>query len=546
MYVVDGPGNLLDLEILSPVGHDTSITTHILPDVDPAILSYGKPSGNIPESKSSVAPQPVDVGLINHLEDPKPHLTAPMSIEARTQSAAQQQSGNTSATLTGPFQDLSLNGFPDLGQVLNGHGKGQQLAEAQSEWKKRRRGKGRSAKDRRAEVAGQISPRANTAQVKSGQPPVANGKQRMKPNGDGWRKTPLLEETSHTKAQLLHPRDGSDSKGLSRRQLRQLQRSKMEPSGWATEDATDIQEMGDFDFSGNLSKFDKRGVFDQLKQEDTTADEARLVSHNRLPPRPGTAGGKNLHYTENVLGSPKPESHGAWSSGDSEADGSQTKLSSGRSSRRAMSRVSIKNPPSRKGSAIVTDQHMTGSGSFPESKARTRLASRKSSTVTKAQRDLSSSRDTEVTAMPTPASSRPSFQIVSSNLFCPSLTPLQMLELEQLAIGELGMTEELMTENASRSIAETACKLISLGGSSGKNDSRPVIVVMAGNTKSGVSLGSAIPSLVFPCYFFDFPLKSLNILKKCSYLMACHGVALNLLRDFGTMIKFHVRTEFES
>ena len=28
-------------------------------------------------------------------------------------------------------------------------------------------------------------------------------------------------------------------------------------NGWATEAATDIQEMGNFDFAGNLSKFDK-------------------------------------------------------------------------------------------------------------------------------------------------------------------------------------------------------------------------------------------------------------------------------------------------
>ena len=488
MYVVDGPGNLLDLEILSPVGHDASFTTHVQPDIDPAILSYSKPPGRGLRSKSSAAPQPLDIGVIDHLEDSKTQLTAPEGTEAPA--TTQQHPGDTSATLTGPFEDLSLNGhFQNLGQALNGHPKGQQLVEAQSEWKKRRRGKGRSAKDRRVEVAGQISAGANAVQVNTGQPPVANGKQRKKPNGDGWRKTPLLEEVSRPKTQLLHPQDVSDSKGLSRRQQKQLQRSKIVQSGWATEDATDIQEMGDFDFSGNLSKFDKRGVFNQLKQEDTTADEARLVSHNRLPPRPGTAGGKNLHYTENVLSSPKPESRGAWSSGDSEADGSHTKLSSGRSSRRAMSRVSIKNPPSRKGSAIVTDQHMTGSGSLPESKARTRLTSRKAPTVMKAQRDVSSSRDTEITAMPTPTPSRPSFQIVSSDLFCPCLTPLQMLELEQLAIGELGMSEELMTENASRSIAETACKLISPEESSGKNDAGPVIVVMAGNTKSGVSLG---------------------------------------------------------
>jgi len=40
-------------------------------------------------------------------------------------------------------------------------------------------------------------------------------------------------------------------------------------TGLATEDATDIQDMGDFDFESNLSKFDKRKVFDQIRNEDT-------------------------------------------------------------------------------------------------------------------------------------------------------------------------------------------------------------------------------------------------------------------------------------
>jgi len=34
----------------------------------------------------------------------------------------------------------------------------------------------------------------------------------------------------------------------------------------------DIQELPDFDFAENLSKFDKRSVFDQIRNEDTTAD----------------------------------------------------------------------------------------------------------------------------------------------------------------------------------------------------------------------------------------------------------------------------------
>ena len=40
-------------------------------------------------------------------------------------------------------------------------------------------------------------------------------------------------------------------------------------NGWATEDATDIQDMPEFDFQSNLSKFDKRIVHSVVHVEIT-------------------------------------------------------------------------------------------------------------------------------------------------------------------------------------------------------------------------------------------------------------------------------------
>ena len=487
--MIDGPSNLLDLEIL-PLANQNTVppAEKIRPYVDPAILSYGKPPARKLEHTATATPQPSTIPNVNvnafkrTPQTTHTNRTGPNVTVIENESDPPQQPGDTSATLTGPFEELSLNGpFKGVEKGVNGDTGDPKPDETQVKGKQRRRGKGRAGKERPAEDVGQLP-----SGVKPNDTPerIANGRMR-KSKGNGWRETPLLEEVQRPKPQLLHPQNGPGS--LSRRQQKQLQRSKLEQSGWATEDATDIQEMGDFDFSGNLSKFDKRGVFDQLKQEDTTADEERLVSFNRLPPRPGTAGGKNLHYTENVLDSPKPESR-AWSSGDSEADGSQAKFSSGRSSRRNMSRASVRKPPSRKGSAITTDQHMTGSGSLPESKARARWASRHTSGHTKVQRDLSTSRDMAMTALPTSAPSKPSFRFAASDLSCPCLTPLQMLELEQLAISELGMTEDLLTENASRSIAQAVTMLTSSTRNGNSNFGQGLsIVVMAGNTKSGVS-----------------------------------------------------------
>jgi enhancer of mRNA-decapping protein 3 len=171
----------------------------------------------------------------------------------------------------------------------------------------------------------------------------------------GWRQTPLLEPNPSFQpfATLRkHKAMGSGS-------------GRMDENGWATEDATDVQDMGDFDFAGSLAKFDKKTVFTQIQAEDSIADEDRLVAHNRLPkPKPGTAGGKNLHYTENVLevsnGAVKNK-NSVWKSeaGESDLDErtSQRDTGSGKASRRAESKLAVnRRPTSRIGGSIAGSQ----------------------------------------------------------------------------------------------------------------------------------------------------------------------------------------------
>jgi enhancer of mRNA-decapping protein 3 len=164
----------------------------------------------------------------------------------------------------------------------------------------------------------------------------------------GWRQTPLLEPNpSFQPFSTLKRKNGRRN-------------GKVEENGWATEDATDVQEMGDFDFEGSLAKFDKKTVFNQIQAEDSIADEDRLVAHNRLPrAKPGTAGGKNLHPMENVLDVPNGRANNdPWKSeaGDSEVEArtSQRDTGSGRVSRRAESKLgNNRQPISRKGSAGI-------------------------------------------------------------------------------------------------------------------------------------------------------------------------------------------------
>jgi enhancer of mRNA-decapping protein 3 len=249
-------------------------------------------------------------------------------------------------------------------------------------------------------------------------------------------------------------------------------------NGWATEDATDIQDMPEFDFQSNLSKFDKRTVFNQIRNEDTTADEDRLVSFNRLA-RPGTHGGKNLHPTENVLDR-KLKSTTNTSSEEEEDFGS------GRNSRRAMSRASVKMAPTRQGSSVQADLEMMGSGVLPRTN-RSFVLNRPyaSSHATGSPRP---GRVASPPESPLDSSAKGCLRLVSNNRKCFAITPGAMLAIEETAEVEFGLNEDLMAENSGRGIAEVALTAINPGGRRLARDNpnaNPVIVVLAGNHRGG-------------------------------------------------------------
>ncbi|EAQ91171.1 hypothetical protein CHGG_03106 [Chaetomium globosum CBS 148.51] len=118
--------------------------------------------------------------------------------------------------------------------------------------------------------------------------PAATAAPKTAGKGKGWRQTPILQSTA------------------SFQPFNSLKRNRKGPqavdNGWASEDVTDVQEMGEFDFESSLAKFDKQNLFEQMRKDDLVDEADRLVSHNRVPrPKPGTAGGKNLHYSESSL-----------------------------------------------------------------------------------------------------------------------------------------------------------------------------------------------------------------------------------------------------
>lgn len=340
--------------------------------------------------------------------------------------------------------------------------------------------------------------------------------------GKGWRQTPLLQPS---------PQTGSSShKGSSRKSRKEAEESReANQNGWATEDATDIQDMGEFDFEANHKLFDKKTVFDQLRQGDTTADEDRLVGHNKAS-RPGTYGGKNLHPTENVLSpqlGPKYNSNELDSTSDADTE-LNFGLNGGRSSsRHSSSRATLKKQPSRQNStqvdpkphplsaSISSDRAMSRSrASVPSKSARsiptlsTQLPER-----TQSPHSALSATRTNVNAILSAQPQETHLAIYPSLAHCPTLHPDAIDTLEKETVSRYGLTHDAITESAARCIAETAMGVFhssnsrrgsranTLRGSVATappldRSSPPVVVIIAGNHAVGARAIAAARQLV--------------------------------------------------
>lgn len=469
-----------------------------IPLDDPAIVSFHRPSKHDFTSETPFGqylPIPLRNLSLKASAQPSPTssvIKPTIPIETKPKEAVLQspvvQDNIASATLTGPFNELSLDGEQENNPVQQDAVKSL-ISHETNIWPVPEHlplvqpcSSNTGKRNIRGGSKGQV-----VDEVKQ-QHPITNEASRNS-NGSrrpiGWRQTDLTEDAPESNLRSAHlavrslPRSEAPARKRTRRHR---MKTSEDQNGWATGEATDIQDMGDFDFEGNLSKFDKQGVFDKIRQEDTTADEDRLVSFNRIPTRPGTAGGRNLHYTENVLDSPHANGHVVWYSSDSERSISETRVSSGRSSHRNVSRVSGRLPRSRKSSTIHGYDHLAGSGLLSDPVTRTRYSSHDQAASPRLPANRSGQQYPKQIGR-----SGATLRIIPSDHSCPCLSPLQMVELEQLAVSELGLTEDIITENASRGIAETVQKVMI-----GKEDSRfkarsdySTIVVLAGNNKSG-------------------------------------------------------------
>ncbi|KAI1338177.1 YjeF-related protein N-terminus-domain-containing protein [Xylariaceae sp. FL0016] len=422
-----------------------------VPFSDPAILSMSRftelPAQSVGSLQHQTQPNTTEKQDLVIVPNPADRLTYYSPDESDTTTTAPATTGLAKLTISPPNPAMLETTEEEDAEKIDLTPTASTARGSRGQ-KDRRRGK-------RAGKRGQASAPTNEG---AGSPAANHGK--------GWRQTPILQSNKSFQpfASLRKGQSGQSNQ-------------KNAENGWASEDVTDVQEAGDFDFLGSLAKFDKRTIFNEMREQDKIDEASRLVSHNRLPrPKPGTAGGKNLHYTENVLDiPPNAASKLKETPGDfwkSEADDDHvnagevlsSREGSGRNSRmRGESRVSTnRRSQSRKAS---TTANAIGGGAGP---------SRANSGQLLASSKLEF------------------FYTVPSNRRIDTVTHFQMLNVENIAHSDLGLTEDLMTENAGRSIAQVALRALDDPANklriaaNSSSASPPTIVVLAGNNKSGI------------------------------------------------------------
>lgn len=454
--------------------------------VDPAILSYGRsPVQTRTTSKPPDPATPVKSVLAKAAES-LPSNSSPFIGEAGKSGSARKPSAAKGGSQQEPGAQKSATAQT---QPVEADGSQQAaLAETMSKRKAKK-------PQKKPPVSGPQDP-----------PPVMNVEVSRNGNdmdgnvkrGKGWRNTPFLQPSPQTSS--------PQSKSAGKKSRRQQQEEKEgQRNGWATEDATDIQDLGDFDFEANHKLFDKKQVFDQLRQGDTTADEDRLVSHNKIN-RPGTYGGKNLHPTENVL-SPQlgPKYYSNELDSTSDAD-TELNFANGRSSsRHSNSRVAMKKQPSRQNSAQVASQPHPLSASIssdrPLSRTAQSLSGRPGRSVpligTSPMPDRTHSPHSAVSATRSHATpllatqqQEPHLAVYPSSLPCPVLLPTALETLEKETVARYGLTHDAITESAARFIAEAAMNL--LESSSSRRGSRAT-TLQRGMSTSGLGIERSPP-----------------------------------------------------
>ncbi|KAF9951966.1 enhancer of mRNA decapping [Mortierella alpina] len=272
------------------------------------------------------------------------------------------------------------------------------------------------------------------------------------------------------------PRTSHQSASVGKRSSRKYKEPVHE---WAQGDTEDFKDE-DFDFQHNLGLFDKAGVFAKIREADDTAPESLLVNLNRNPNRSRAIEEspmlRKLLPTEMVL-DPAPKRPSAYSKTANSGTGA---LESGLSEEDEADES--EDDDSWNSSSVEEEASIAPVAPMKARAGASKGASAATATGFKVDGDGGSSAGCGA------SSKRRAVKIQTlSGVSCPTVTSLQMQEVERLSALEMGLSDEQMIENGGRGAAMMC--LQALGGSRriqpNNHNEAPIVVILVGNNRTG-------------------------------------------------------------
>jgi NAD(P)H-hydrate repair Nnr-like enzyme with NAD(P)H-hydrate epimerase domain len=206
-----------------------------------------------------------------------------------------------------------------------------------------------------------------------------------------------------------------------KKQPRKQGRKPRQQSDWEDADMSAYHEE-EFDFQKNLEAFNKKKVFDEIRQTDSTDTSSLLVTSNRLPPKEKVSYAYNEMVTDAKYARASPRPADQWS--DPERSVSRTKRPSYATTRSRQSRKSSAT------SALLSEGVL---------------------------------------------------RVVADKTAVPTLTAQQFNMAEHLAASKYGPSLDALAENGARGVAQIISQILGHALVA----SPPVIVLLAGDTRRG-------------------------------------------------------------
>ncbi|KAK5669884.1 enhancer of mRNA decapping [Batrachochytrium dendrobatidis] len=275
------------------------------------------------------------------------------------------------------------------------------------------------------------------------------------------------------------------------------------PDNSVTFDTNPQNISEDFDFAASLLQFDKSRIFAEMRHNDTVSPEARLVGHNLRSASNGCGGSESfltkhqmskhksqpmMSFRDNVLDDNSTSDDEAGNNAEVEEFGIESDSAGPTSSKHSAQLSDVHSMmPNRSfrnsfDNGLVHSTNNIGNYQDNESNMKSGVGELRIDQFDSLPNQPSILRDGVTDLL----DGKHCHFETKQGIYVPTVTPLEMLDIECITANEIGLSDEQMVENGGRSAAILAMQTLGESRIRLENHSnKPFIVVLVGNNKTG-------------------------------------------------------------